>query len=69
MWRQRKMFQTKDQDKTPEKELNETETHTLSDKELETLVVIRLFKVQGKNRQMSSVSTTKRTNKKRTYQN
>ena len=69
MWRQRKMFQTKDQDKTPEKELTETETHTLSDKELETLVVIRLFKVQGKNRQMSSVSTTKRTNKKRTYQN
>lgn len=37
MKRQRNMSQMKDQDKPPEKELNETETSNLLDKEFKTL--------------------------------
>ena len=43
MRRQRNMAQMKEQVKTPEKELNETEISTLSDAEFTTLV-IRMLK-------------------------
>ena len=43
MRRQRNMAQMKEQVKTPEKELNETEISTLSDAEFKTLV-IRMLK-------------------------
>ena len=39
MRRQRKMAQMKEQNKTPEKELNKTEIATLSDAEFKTLVI------------------------------
>ena len=43
MRRQRKMVQLKEQNKTPEKELNKTEITNLSDAEFKTLV-IRILK-------------------------
>ena len=39
MRRQRKMVQLKEQNKTPEKELNKTEITNLSDAEFKTLVI------------------------------
>ena len=43
MRRQRNMYQMKEQNKTPEKELNKIETSNLSDAEFKTLV-IRMLK-------------------------
>ena len=42
MRRQRNMAQMKKQNKTPEKELNETDTTNLSDAKLKTLVISML---------------------------
>ena len=39
MRRQRKMAQMKEEDRTPEKELSETEIANLSDAEFKTLVI------------------------------
>ena len=39
MRRQRHMIQTKEQDKTPEKELNPMEINNLLDKELKVMVI------------------------------
>ena len=46
MRRQRNMAQMKEQNKTPEKELNEMEISSLPDAEVKTLVV-RMFKELG----------------------
>ena len=48
MRRQRNMTQTKEQKKTPEKELNEMEISNLSDAEFKTLVV-RMLKELSKD--------------------
>ena len=50
MRRQRKMSQMKEQDKTPEKELNKMETSTLLDAEFKTLVIRMLDESKGKSR-------------------
>ena len=39
MWRQRNMEQIKEQNKTPEKELNKIETSNLLDEEFKTMII------------------------------
>ena len=53
MRRQRKMSQMKEQDKTPEKELNKMETSKLQDAELKTLVVRMLNELRGRVDELS----------------
>ena len=45
MWRQRNMAQMKEENKTPEKELNKMEISNLSDAEFKTLVIRMLKKL------------------------
>ena len=47
MRRQRNMAQVKEQNKTPEKELNEMDINNLSDAEFKTLVIRMLKEVIG----------------------
>ena len=45
MIRQRNLFQTKEQEKNPEKKANEKERNTLSDKALKALAIIMLTEI------------------------
>ena len=58
MRRQRNMAQMKEQNKTPEKELNKMETSTLLDAEFKTLVITML------NELSENLSSIKRSSQK-----
>ena len=47
------MSQMKEQDKTPEKELNKMETSNLPDAEFKTLVIKMLSELRGKSEELS----------------
>ena len=53
MRKQRNMLQMKEQNKTPEKELNKMKTSNLPDAEFKTLVIKMLSELRGKSEELS----------------
>ena len=48
MRRQKKTFQTREQDQTPEKDINKMERSNLPDKEFKVMVIKLLTKLRGR---------------------